>query len=300
MAVAVSRRSVWVYSDSDRKATEIDVATNRDRRSTPISAPPVDLSRLAGPMLAADAGGAWLVGIDEQQGPLLTRVPASRGDTRTYALNVQPRAVAVGAGAVWVPGPPSRRQRAHPAQQGDRRGDRADMVARLRSRRQRRRRPRLRLGDVVGDGDVVPGRRSHDGARSARRPRPDGRPAEDHRRDGLGRCVERGRQDAAPRRPQTRRRAGAQLLRAAGRARHGRRLRVELERPTRRRARPCARRAELRAVHDDTRHRAAALGGLCETAIVAGAGAVWVAVGPTLGHRCARRAGSARRPGKTR
>jgi hypothetical protein len=104
MAVAVSRRSVWVYSDSDRKATEIDVATNGVRRSTSVSAPPVDLGHLAGPMLAADAGGAWLVGIDEQQGPLLTRVPAGRGDTRTYALNVEPRAVAVGAGAVWVLG----------------------------------------------------------------------------------------------------------------------------------------------------------------------------------------------------
>ena len=54
----------------------------RVRRATPVSARPVDLAHLAGPMLAADAGGAWLVGIDEQQGPLLTRVPAGAA---TYA-----------------------------------------------------------------------------------------------------------------------------------------------------------------------------------------------------------------------
>jgi DNA-binding beta-propeller fold protein YncE len=103
-AVAVSRGTVWVYSDADRTVSEIDAATSRVRRLTPVSARPVDLGRLIGPMLAADAGGAWLVGIDEQQGPLLTRVPTGSGDIRTYALNVEPRGVAVGAGAVWVLG----------------------------------------------------------------------------------------------------------------------------------------------------------------------------------------------------
>ncbi len=104
IAVAVGRRSIWVYSDSNRKATEIDAATNMVRRSTTVAPRPVELGQLAGPMLAVDPGGAWLVGIDPQQGPLLTRVPAGTGDTRTYALNVEPRAVAVGDGAVWVLG----------------------------------------------------------------------------------------------------------------------------------------------------------------------------------------------------
>jgi hypothetical protein len=103
-AVAVSRGSVWVYNDTERTVSEIEPATSRVRRSTPVSARPVDLGYLVGPMLAADAGGAWLVGIDERQGPLLTRVPAGSGDIRTYALNVEPRAVAVGAGSVWVLG----------------------------------------------------------------------------------------------------------------------------------------------------------------------------------------------------
>ena len=77
MAVAVSRRSVWVYSDSDRKATEIDVPRTgfAARRPSRRARRPWPSGR---PMLAADAGGAWLVGIDEQQGPLLARAGGQR------------------------------------------------------------------------------------------------------------------------------------------------------------------------------------------------------------------------------
>ena len=103
-AAAVGGRTVWVYNDADRTVSEIDADTSRVRRSTFVSALPVDLGYTAGPVLAADAGGAWLVGLDEREGFLLTRVPRGKGPIRTYALNVEPRAVAVGAGAVWVLG----------------------------------------------------------------------------------------------------------------------------------------------------------------------------------------------------
>jgi DNA-binding beta-propeller fold protein YncE len=104
-AVAVGvGHTVWVYSDSARTVSEIDVQTGRVRRSSLVGVRPVDLGSTTGPVLAADAGGAWLVGLDEREGFLLTRVPTGDGAIRTYALNVEPRAVAVGAGAVWVLG----------------------------------------------------------------------------------------------------------------------------------------------------------------------------------------------------
>ena len=104
-AVAVvAGRDVWVYSDSDRTVSELDAATGTVRRSIFASVRPVDLAYTAGPVMAADAGGAWLGGFDEREGFLLMRVPTGRGAVRTYALDVEPRAVAVGAGSVWVLG----------------------------------------------------------------------------------------------------------------------------------------------------------------------------------------------------
>jgi DNA-binding beta-propeller fold protein YncE len=103
-AVAVGGHSVWVYSDSSRTVSEIDVATARLRRAIVVGSRPLDPGYEAGPVLAADTGGAWLAGLDRREGFLLTRVPTGHGAIRTYALNVEPRAVAVGAGAVWVLG----------------------------------------------------------------------------------------------------------------------------------------------------------------------------------------------------
>ena len=53
-------------------------------------------------MLAADAAGAWLVGVDERGRSYLTRVFSGPRGKREYRLEHEPRAVAVGYGAVWV------------------------------------------------------------------------------------------------------------------------------------------------------------------------------------------------------
>jgi DNA-binding beta-propeller fold protein YncE len=100
-AVAVAGRSVWVYNQYDHTVTEIDARTTEVRQTAAVSAAPVDLGLLTGPVLDADAGGAWLIGVDEAGRSLLTRV-LTGGGVREYFLDQEPRAVAVGRGSVWV------------------------------------------------------------------------------------------------------------------------------------------------------------------------------------------------------
>jgi hypothetical protein len=71
--------------------------------TTPITVTPVDLRTVTGPVLAADANGAWIVGVDKRGRSLLTLVPAD-GGRRDYVLGRRPEAVAAGLGAVWVLG----------------------------------------------------------------------------------------------------------------------------------------------------------------------------------------------------
>jgi hypothetical protein len=105
--VAAGGHSVWVYNQNDQTISEIDARTNRVRKTTAVRAWPVNVSRLAGPVLAADASGAWFVNgaLGFAGGrPFLTMVlPGGRGK-REYRLDVTPTGVAVGEGAVWVVG----------------------------------------------------------------------------------------------------------------------------------------------------------------------------------------------------
>ena len=101
MAVAASGRTVWVYSSGAGVISEVDAQTNGVLRTTPISLIPFDLRTAAGPMLAADANGAWLVGVDPRGRSLLTLVLPG-GERRNYVLDGRPEAVATGLGAVWV------------------------------------------------------------------------------------------------------------------------------------------------------------------------------------------------------
>ena len=103
MAVAASGRTVWVYSHAAGVVLEVDAQTNRVRQTTPISVSPVDLRPVTGPVLAADASGAWIVGVDKRGRSLLTLVLAG-GERRDYVLGRRPEAVATGLGAVWVLG----------------------------------------------------------------------------------------------------------------------------------------------------------------------------------------------------
>jgi hypothetical protein len=104
MAVAVGGRSVWVYNQWDASLSEVDADTKTVRHLTVLSATPLDLGLLTGPVLAADTGGAWIIGGGRGRHPLLTRVPAGGGEKREYRLGLRPSAIAVGERAVWVVG----------------------------------------------------------------------------------------------------------------------------------------------------------------------------------------------------
>jgi DNA-binding beta-propeller fold protein YncE len=101
-ATAVAGRTVWVYNDGPRTISEVDAATGVVRRTTSVSAAPTDADAFVGPVLAADPAGAWMVGLDGRRRPLLVRVFAGARRMRRYRLDREPRAVAVGFGAVWV------------------------------------------------------------------------------------------------------------------------------------------------------------------------------------------------------
>ncbi len=103
---AAGGRSVWVYNQGDSTISEIDARTNRVAKTTPIRPYPVDVSRFAGPVLAADASGAWFVsgalGVFDR--PLLTRLLSEGRGKREYRLDITPTGVAADRGAVWVVG----------------------------------------------------------------------------------------------------------------------------------------------------------------------------------------------------
>jgi hypothetical protein len=102
-ATAVGGRSVWVYNHGGGTVMEIDSASNAVRQKVRLSATPVP-GRLTGPVLDADEAAAWVVGADGRGDGFLTRILARRGGKREYRLDVEPKAVALGEGAVWVLG----------------------------------------------------------------------------------------------------------------------------------------------------------------------------------------------------
>jgi hypothetical protein len=100
IAVAEWGRSAWVYS-SVNVVSQIDTHSNRVVRTTHIGAAPVEPQVVSGPVLSANALGAWLIGADPQGRSALTLVRAS-GRTRTYPLDRTPQAVVARDGFVWV------------------------------------------------------------------------------------------------------------------------------------------------------------------------------------------------------
>jgi serine/threonine-protein kinase len=101
-ATAVSGRSVWVYNATGPSVTEIDPATDAVRHTTRLAAAAGLPDAFSGPVLVADAAGVWVIGSDARGRSYLTRVFSGPRGTRDYRLPAQPRAVAVGYGAVWV------------------------------------------------------------------------------------------------------------------------------------------------------------------------------------------------------
>jgi DNA-binding beta-propeller fold protein YncE len=101
-ALARWGQTLWVYSSGAHLVTEVDARTGRFLHTTPVSVTPPDLLRpVVGAVLAADAYGAWLVGIDPQGRSMLTLVRRGGGQ-HSYPLPGNPEAVATGLRAVWV------------------------------------------------------------------------------------------------------------------------------------------------------------------------------------------------------
>jgi streptogramin lyase len=104
VATAARGNSVWVYNLVGETISEIDPASRKARETTPVPVFAKADNVFAGPDLVADAGGAWLVGLDSRgRGGVLTRVRRG-GATRYYRLRDEPRGVGVGFGAVWIVG----------------------------------------------------------------------------------------------------------------------------------------------------------------------------------------------------
>jgi DNA-binding beta-propeller fold protein YncE len=102
-ATVVGGRSVWVYNHGRGTVMEIDAGRNAVRQKVRLSATPVP-GHLTGPVLDADEAAAWIVGADRRGDGFLMRILARGGGKREYRLDVEPKAVALGEGAVWVLG----------------------------------------------------------------------------------------------------------------------------------------------------------------------------------------------------
>jgi len=101
-ALAVAGRSVWAYNLESHTVSEIDAATNQVRRTIAMSS---EYGDLGGPVIAADDAGAWAIGHRvATEDYVLTRILAGSQRKREYRLDLDPNAVAVGEGAVWVLG----------------------------------------------------------------------------------------------------------------------------------------------------------------------------------------------------
>jgi hypothetical protein len=99
-AVTVRGHRVWVYDYYGDTISSVDERT-KQLRTTSVGARAVDVSSYAGPVLAADDGGAWLIGTNYANRPVLMRItPAGR--LRVIYLDREPLGVAVGYGALWV------------------------------------------------------------------------------------------------------------------------------------------------------------------------------------------------------
>jgi outer membrane protein assembly factor BamB len=106
VVVAAAGHSVWTYNKNGSTISEVDARTNRVLKTTTIAASPAFpcCSLFTGPVLAADASGAWFVNGGAYDQPRLTHIPFGAGRTREYSLDITPTGVAVGGGAVWVVG----------------------------------------------------------------------------------------------------------------------------------------------------------------------------------------------------
>ena len=100
--VAAAGGSAWVYNAGDGSVTQVDAATDTVRHTVALHAIAVGANPLAGPVVAADRGGVWFVGVSPR-GSLLVRVRPD-GRKRLFRLDHPSSAVAVAFDSVWVVG----------------------------------------------------------------------------------------------------------------------------------------------------------------------------------------------------
>jgi hypothetical protein len=100
---------VWVYNEGDETLSEVDTRTNRVLKPIARSLVPAAecCDVYAGPMLAADASGAWLITGGALNKPQLVHVSV-HGTEVKYPLGLTPTGVALGDGSVWIVGHTSR------------------------------------------------------------------------------------------------------------------------------------------------------------------------------------------------
>ena len=104
-ATAVHGGTVWVFNQGDQTIAELDPRTDRVRHSTRLPVLGTDLGFGSGPLLAADAGGAWMIGNDLEDGQSrLVHVPRGGHGVRTYSYGLQLNAVAAARGSIWLVG----------------------------------------------------------------------------------------------------------------------------------------------------------------------------------------------------
>ena len=157
--------------------------------TTLVAAPSVIRMPSRGRCWPPTRAGAWLVGVDERGRSYLTRVFSGPRGKREYRLEDEPRAVAVGYGAVWVVVRGARDNqvlRIDPAT-GER--HEADALPQLLADRRSRRRPWQRLGRGLVHRNALPDQPSLGTRDGTDRPRRTRRPTRGGARLDLGRLV---------------------------------------------------------------------------------------------------------------
>jgi streptogramin lyase len=103
--VAVADGTVWAFNLGDNSVVEVDPRTDKVRHTTRLPIVSTDVGFGNGPLLAADARGAWMVGYDLKRGrSSLVRIPRGGRGMRAYSYGLQLFAVAAGADSIWLLG----------------------------------------------------------------------------------------------------------------------------------------------------------------------------------------------------
>ena len=104
-AIAVRGGTVWAFNQGDETIAEIDPRGDEVRHRTHLPVAASDLGFGNGPMLAADARSAWMIGTNLDDGQSrLVRVPRGGRGIRTYSYGLQLNAVAAARGSIWLVG----------------------------------------------------------------------------------------------------------------------------------------------------------------------------------------------------